>query len=55
VNTSLYCVRCQSSAGRVHDSYVRAASENGAIREALRTLNAANPREGWLPVWALAQ
>lgn len=51
----LYCVRCQSSSGRTHDSYVRASSENGAIREALRSLLAAQTGEGWLPIWALAQ
>lgn len=51
----MYAVRCQSASGRTHDAYVRAATESEAIRTALKRLNRANPGEGWLPVWALAQ
>lgn len=50
-----YCVRCQSASGQIRDAYVHATTENGAIREALRTLDALIPGAGWLPIWALAQ
>ena len=49
---TLYCVRCYAADGRTHDAYVRANSENGATREALRTLP---DSEGWRAGWVLEQ